>query len=124
MKYKLITDKILDCFNSVYTTLGYGFIEDVYEKSLLIEMKKAGLKVETKQPVNVMYDSQVVGEYVADILVDGQVFVEIQAGRSLGVGYDSQMINCLKATDIEVGLILHFGPKAEVIRRLFDNDKK
>ena len=124
MKHKLITDKIICCFYNVYNNLGYGFLEKVYGNALLIELKKAGITAETQYPINVKYENQVVGEYFADLLVEGRVIVELKATKSLTVGHEAQLLNYLKATRAEVGLLLNFGPKAEMARKVFDNDRK
>lgn len=124
MKHKLITDKIICCFYNVYNNLGYGFLEKVYGNALLIEFGKAGITAETQYPINVKYENQVVGEYFADLLVEGRVIVELKATKSLTAGHEAQLLNYLKATSAEVGLLLNFGPKAEMSRKVFDNDRK
>ncbi|MEW6557351.1 MAG: GxxExxY protein [Elusimicrobiota bacterium] len=123
-KYKELTEKIIKAFYQVFNTLGYGFLEKVYENSLLIELKKMGLKVVTQSPIKVLYDNQIVGEYFADILVDDKVIVEIKSAKILIDEHEAQLLNYLKATDIEVGLLLNFGPKAEIKRYAFDNLRK
>jgi GxxExxY protein len=111
-KYRGLTEKIIDVFYRVYNTLGYGFLEKVYENAMMIEFEKAGIRAASQQPVRVVYDSKLVGEYHTDILVDDKVIVEIKAARVLAPEHEAQLLNYLKETDIEVGLLLNFGPGA------------
>jgi GxxExxY protein len=124
MKHKPITDQILCSYYNVYNKLGYGFLEKVYENALLIELKKSGVVAEAQCPINVFYNGEIVGEYFTDLLVEGKVIVEIKATKNLVARHEAQLLNYLKATDSEVGLLLNFGPKAEVNRKVFDNHKK
>jgi GxxExxY protein len=123
-KYKELTEKVIQIFYKVYNTLGYGFLEKVYESSLIIELKKAGIAAIPQTPIKVLYDGDVVGEYFADILVDNKVIVEIKAAKQLAPEHEAQLLNYLKATNIEVGLLFNFGVRPEVRRRAFDNTKK
>jgi len=124
MQHKELTDRVLCCFYNVYNTLGYGFLEKVYENALMIELVKAGLAPRAQSPIKVHYDGRVVGEYIADVLIDDKIIVEIKATKSLTVSHEAQLLNYLKATEIEVGLLLNFGPNAEVKRKVFNNDRK
>ena len=119
-----LTDKVINCFFKVYNTLGYGFLEKVYERALLIELTKIGLKVESQKPIKVQYDKQVIGDYYADIIVNDIVILELKAAETLCEQHELQLINYLKATDIEVGLLLNFGKKPEVKRKIFSNNLK
>lgn len=123
-KYKELTDKIIKIFYKVYGSLSYGFLEKVYENAMMIEFKREGIPSVPQSPVRVFYDGQVVGEYYADILVDNKVIVEIKAAKSLVEEHEAQLLYYLKATDIEVGLLLNFGPKPEIRRKAFDNSRK
>ena len=123
-KYKELTEKIISIFYRVYNKLGYGFLEKVYEKAMAIEFKKEGIPIVSQSAINVLYEGQVVGEYFADILVDNKVIVEIKAVRNLILEHEAQLLNYLKATNIEVGLLLNFGPKPEIRRKVFDNSRK
>lgn len=124
MKHQELTDIVLCCFYTVYNALGYGFLEKVYENALCTELEKRGLKVQAQHPITVRYDGTVVGEYFADILVDDLLVIEIKAVKNLQPEHEAQLVNYLKATDKEVGLLLNFGPSPQVKRRAFDNDKK
>lgn len=118
------TDKIISSFYKVYNTLSYGFLEKVYENAMAIELKKAGLKVLQQQNIKVYYEAQVVGDYFADIIVNDQIIMEIKAAEGLREENKAQLINYLKATDKEVGLLINFGKTPEFRRVIFTNDRK
>ncbi|MGA9348991.1 MAG: GxxExxY protein [Anaerolineae bacterium] len=124
MLHEEITGAIIKAFYMVYNTLGYGFLEKVYENALVHELTKLGLKVCQQMPIKVYYAGQLVGEYFADLVVEGCVIVEIKAAESLRPEHAAQLLNYLKATEIEVGLLLNFGPKPEFTRKIFTNDRK
>jgi GxxExxY protein len=123
-KYKKLTEKIIGIFYKVYNNLGYGFLEKVYENAMMLEFRKENIPAVSQYAIKVVYQDEIVGEYFADILVDRKVIVEIKAGKSLALENEAQLLNYLKATDIEVGLLLNFGPKPEIKRKVFDNLKK
>ena len=123
-KYKQLTERIIGVFYEVYNRLGYGFLEKVYENSMLIEFEKEKIPVIVQAPIKVFYEGKIVGEYFADLLVDDKVIVEIKATRVLAPEHEAQLLNYLKATDKEVGLLLNFGPKPEIRRKAFDNFRK
>ena len=112
------------CFYKVYNTLGHGFLEKVYENALVMELKKSDLAVNQQQGVKVFYDDKVIGDYFADIVVNGLVIVELKTSETLKSEHFAQLTNYLKATDIEVGLLLNFGNKPEFKRIILTNDKK
>jgi GxxExxY protein len=124
VKYKEVTENIIKIFYKVYNKLGYGFLEKVYENAMMIEFKKEGIPVAAQSPIRVYYADEIIGEYFADILVDNKVIVEIKAAKSLAAENEAQLLNYLKATDIEVGLLLNFGPKPEIKRKVFDDFRK
>jgi GxxExxY protein len=123
-KYKEQTDLTLKAFYKVYNALGYGFLEKVYLNALLIELEKLGLVAKPQYSISVYYDEKNVGEYFADILVQNSIIFEIRATKTLTLEHEAQLLNYLKATNIEVGLLLNFGPKAEFKRKAFDNSRK
>lgn len=123
-KHKTLTAAIISIFYKVYNTLGYGFLEKVYENAMMYEFNKAGIPAKSQSPINVLYEGEIMGEYYADILVDDKVIVEIKAASSLAPDHKAQLLNYLKATDKEVGLLFNFGPKPEISRKVFDNSKK
>ena len=119
MQHQQITEKIIGCAYRVYNTMGFGFLESVYEKCLLIELRKAGLNVESQKPIAVYYDGQAVGDFVADLLVEDAVIVELKSVRRLVEAHEVQLVNYLVATGKDVGLLLNFGEeKVEVKRKL------
>ena len=124
MLYKDLTEKILQAFFKVNNTLGYGFLEKVYENALAYELKKMGFQVLQQQKIKVYYDGHQVGDYFADIIVDDQVILEIKAAEDLCEEHEAQLINYLRATKYEVGLLLNFGKKADFRRKIFTNDRK
>ncbi len=124
LKHKDITEKVIKAFYEVYNTLGYGFLEKVYENAMMIELKERGIPSVSQSKINVIYKDEMAGEYYTDILVDDKVIVEIKASKSLSADHEAQLLNYLKATQIEVGLLLNFGPKLEMKRKAFDNKRK
>ncbi len=121
--HKNITEKILNCFYTVYNSLGYGFLEKVYENALCIELRNAGLKCTTQKQIKVYYEGEKVGLYYADILVEDKVIIELKASPMVEE-HEYQLLNYLKATEIEIGLLLCFGKEAKFIRKIFTNDRK
>ena len=114
----------MKAFYRVYNELGYGFLEKVYENSTAIAARKLGLTVVQQMPIVVHFDGEVVGDYFADLLVNDLVIVELKAVKSLADEHEAQLLNYLKATPYEVGLLLNFGPKPEHKRKVFDNPLK
>ncbi|MDY0285421.1 MAG: GxxExxY protein [Kiritimatiellia bacterium] len=119
-----LSSEIINRFFIVYNRLGYGFLEKVYERSLKIELEKAGFFVESQKPINVFYENQIVGEYFADLLVKNKVILELKATETICEKHENQLINYLKATEIELGLLLNFGKKPEIKRKAFSNINK
>ena len=122
--YKELTEKIIGIFYKVYNNLGYGFLENVYENAMMIDFKKENIPAVSQYAIKVFYEDEIVGEYFADILVDDKVIVEIKAVKNLAIEHEAQLLNYLKATDKEVGLLLNFGPKPKIKRKVFDNNRK
>ena len=123
-KHTELTKQVISAFYRVYNALGYGFLEKVYENAMAIELRDLGIKVVQQAPVNVYYSGRVVGEYYIDLLVEDRVIVELKAVRKLTDEHKAQLLNYLKATRFEVGLLLNFGTEAEIVRRAFDNQRK
>ena len=119
-----LTDKIIKSFYAVYNHLGFGFQEKVYENALALHLTMAGLKVVQQAPIEVYFLGQVVGEYFADIVVNELVIVELKAATIINVQHEAQLLNYLKATRYEVGLLLNFGPKPAFKRKASNNDGK
>ena len=121
MLYQDLSDKIIKCFYEVYNILGYGFLEKVYENALTHELRKAGSQVQQQHNITIYYD---VGEYYTDIIVEDKIILELKAAEAICEEHEFQLINYLKATEIEVGLLLNFGKKPEIKRKIFTNDRK
>ena len=122
--HKDTTDIILKSFYKVYNNLGYGFLEKVYENALLYELGNQGLDCEKQKPIKVYYEQIQVGEYYADIIVNECIILELKAAESIAEEHEFQLINYLKATEIEIGLLLNFGKNPEFKRKIFTNNKK
>ena len=122
--HREITSSILQIFYNVYNELGYGFLEKVYQNALFYELDANGFKVEAQKKIKVFYKEIEVGEYYADIIVNDLIILELKASECLVEAYEFQLINYLKSTDIEVGLLLNFGKKPEFIRKVYQNYKK
>lgn len=122
--YKKITDDILKVYYDIYNQLGYGFLEKVYQNAMFFELKSKGYKVEAQKPIKVYFKNQLVGEYNADLLVDDKIIIELKACEVLMNVHVAQLMNYLKATKIEVGLLLNFGEEPEFKRIIYTNDRK
>jgi GxxExxY protein len=118
-KYSDITGLIIKAYYNVYNQLGYGFLEKVYENALLIELRKFDLDCVAQHPIEVLYDDIKVGFYFADLVINNCVIVEIKSAENLCEEHEAQLTNYLRATDIEVGILLNFGKKAEFKRKVF-----
>ena len=123
-KHNELTEKIIEAFYCVYNKLGFGFLENVYQNALCFELQKRGFEIEAQKAVDVYYEAQVVGKYKADLVVNGLIVLELKAVDCLSPEHELQLINYLKATNKEVGLLLNFGMKPEVRRKAFDNNRK
>ena len=123
-KHKELTDKIIHEFYSVYNELGFGFLENVYQNALFFELQNRGFKVEPQKAIDVYYQTQLVGKYKADLIINDLIILELKAVEYLVEEHELQLINYLKATDKEVGLLLNFGMKPEIRRKAFDNNRK
>ena len=124
-KHNELTDKIIAVFWEVLRELGYGFSEVVYENALVIALRSGGFKVDQQMKIEVFFRGHKVGEFFADIVVNDLVILELKAAQEILSEHEAQLLNYLKATTYEVGLILNFGPSRKKIKRLvFDNEKK
>ena len=120
LKHGDITEKIIGAAYEVYNTLGFGFLEKVFENAMAIELRDADLNVEQQVPITVHYKGEVVGEFAADLVVDGKVIVELKAVAALDPIHEVQLVNYLKATGIEVGLLINFGREIRIQRKILD----
>lgn len=119
-----LTKSIIGLYYDVYNELGYGFMEKVYHNAMLIELKKRGFEIDNQKKLNVLYKNEIVGEYVPDIIVNNKVILELKTVEYLLDIHENQLLNYLKATDCEVGIILNFGKDPQFIRKIFTNDLK
>jgi GxxExxY protein len=103
--------------------LGFGFLEKVYQNALIIELRKMGLSILSEETITVYYENEIVGEYVADIIVEDKVILELKAVKELTQIHEVQLVNYLKATGIEVGLLINFGHSVQIKRKVFDKTK-
>jgi GxxExxY protein len=122
--YGDLTAQVLEVFFHVYNVLGYGFLEKVYENALLLSLKKKGLSPSRQVPIKVIFEGESVGEYFADLVVNEKVIVEVKASEAIHSANEAQLLNYLKATNIEVGLLLNFGKKPQFRRKFFTNNLK
>jgi GxxExxY protein len=121
MQYEELTEKIIGCAYRVYNKMGFGFLESVYEKCLLIELKKEGLQAESQKDIAVNYENEVVGEFKADIVVEDTIILELKSVKQITQAHEVQLVNYLVATGRPVGLILNFSEqKVEVKRKVKD----
>ena len=121
MEHGELTEKIIGCAYNVYNKMGFGFLESVYEKCLLIELRKACLDAESQKPITIYYDNEIVGEFVADIIVNDTVILELKSVRQIINIHEVQLVNYLVATGKPVGLILNFGESKVEIKRKIKN---
>ena len=122
--HKDLTDTILKVYYDVYNELGFGFLEKVYQNSMYLELKARGFYVEPQKKIKVHFKGVEVGEYFADLVVNELVILELKATECIVQEFEFQLINYLKATEIEVGLLLNFGKKPEFRRKVFENSRK
>jgi len=119
-----LTEKIIGVFYDVYNELGHGFLESVYEEAMSIALSQAGMRVDRQVPLKVMFRGYLVGDFRADVLVEKSVLLELKAATGLDPIHEAQLLNYLRATEVEVGLLLNFGPKPQFKRFIFENSKK
>ena len=121
MEYQGITEKIIGCAYRVYNKMGFGFLESVYEKCMMIELSKVGLSADFQCPITVYYEGEVVGNFIADIVVNQDIIVELKSVRQLNKAHEVQRVNYLTATQKPVGLLINFGEKELNIKRKLRN---
>jgi GxxExxY protein len=117
MRDEDLTEKIIGCAYRVYNRMGFGFLESVYEKCLLIELRKAGLVSESQKPITVSYEGEIVGDFLADIIVEDKIIVELKSVKRLNQAHEMQLVNYLVATGKAVGLLLNFGQRKVEVKR-------
>lgn len=119
MQHQEVTQKVIGAAFKVYNTMGFGYLESVYEKCLMIELRKLGIKAESQKPITVYYDEEVVGDFVADVFVENEIIIELKSVRRQTTTHEAQLVNYLTSTKKDVGLLLNFGQfKVEVKRKV------
>lgn len=123
MLYEEITDKVIKAFYNVYNTLGTGFLENVYENALLIELEEIGLKIEKQKEIDVFYKGKIVGKHRTDLIVEDKIILELKSVAKITDIHKAQLINYLKATNYTLGFIVNFGDKLEFKRIVFETKR-
>ena len=124
LKHADLTEKVIGIFFSIYNELGHGFLESVYEQAFSVALAENGIFFQRQVAVPVWFHRQKIGDFRADLLVDGKVIVELKTGREIDPAWEKQLLNYLRATEIEVGLLFNFGPSAQFRRYVFENERK
>jgi GxxExxY protein len=124
LKHHELTEKVIGVFLDAYNELGHGFLESVYEEALAVALGEAGLEVQRQVPVPVWFRRRQIGDFKADLLVDNKVLLELKAARTIDLAHEKQILHYLRATDIEVGLLLNFGTKPQFRRLVYENERK
>src|SRR6185312_9542453 len=124
MKHEALTEKLIQVFYIVYNTLGYGFLESIYQKAYCVELARHQLRFAQQFPIEVFYQEVSIGEFRADLVVESAVLVELKAARTFEAAHEKQVLNYLKATKLEVGLLFNFGPHPQFRRLILDNERK
>ena len=122
--HKELTDSIIKTFYDVYNELGYGFLEKVYQNSLYLELRSRGFEVEAQKQIKVYFKGKEVGVYYADLVVNNLIILELKAAEHIVEEFEWQLLNYLRGTNKEVGLLLNFGKKPEFKRKIFKNSRK
>lgn len=123
-KHAEVSDKVIAAFYQVYNQLGHGFLESVYANAMAVELTKQGLAVRREVPLTVLYEGVAVGEFKADLIVEGVVLIELKSARELDPAHTAQVLNYLRATRLEVGLLFNFGQKPSIKRFAYENNRK
>lgn len=124
LKEEKLTEQIIKAYYKTYNSLGYGFLEKVYENTMIIVLQQLGLHGKRQTPIKVYFENYLVGEYFADIIVKTKVILELKAAEALCKEHEAQLMNYLRATDIEIGFLFNFGVKPQFIRKVFENKYK
>ncbi len=124
MLHQQLSEQIIRSFYLVYRELGNGFLEKVYERALFLELQEMRLQVQAQSQIKVFYKGQLIGDYFADLLVNEQIIVEVKSVADISEFHKNQLRHYLKATEIELGLLLNFGPEPQISRQIFTNDRK
>jgi len=124
MEYEELTHKIIGCAYKVFNTLGFGFLEIIYKKAMIIELAKNNLKVEAEKPLKVYYDNQIVGDFYIDLYIEDKVVVELKSVETLVKQHEVQLVNYLQGLQKDIGLLINFGPSGVDVKRKFRTPKQ
>jgi GxxExxY protein len=124
LKHAELTARIIGIFYDVYNELGYGFLESVYQEALVVALSEAGFTVDRQVPLPVWFRGRKVGDFRADLLIEGKVLLELKSARALEPCHEAQLLHYLKSTEVKIGLLLNFGARPQFRRLLFDNERK
>src|SRR5438270_4394576 len=124
LKHSELTEKLINTYYALYNELGYGFLESVYQKAVALMLNERGIGFREQSPIRVMFHGIDMGEFFGDLLVESVLLVELKALRALEQAHERQLLNYLRATDVEVGLLFNFGPRPQFRRLAFDNSRK
>ena len=124
MEYEEVTHKIIGCAYEVYNQLGFGFLESVYKKAMIIELAKDNLKIEAEKPLTVYYDKQIVGDFYVDLFVEDTIIVELKSVQNLAKEYEVQLVNYLNSLKKDIGLLINFGPSGVEVKRKYRQPKE
>ncbi|HZR64936.1 MAG TPA: GxxExxY protein [Terriglobales bacterium] len=124
LKHRDLTEKLIGIFFGIYNELGYGFLESVYEQAFAVSLAEHGIFFQKQFALPVFFHGHQIGDFRADLFVDGKVIVELKAGRAMEPSWEKQLLNYLRATEIEVGMLFNFSSKPEFKRYVFENSKK
>jgi len=119
-----ITEKIIEAAYYVYDYHGFGYLESVYENSMAIKLRQMGFDVKTQHPIKVYFEGEVVGDFKADLIIDDTIIVELKAVESMHKRHEVQLVNYLKSTEVEIGLLINFGDELKFKRKIFSNNRK
>ena len=117
MEHRELTEKIIGCAFKVFNKMGFGYLESVYEKCMMIELRKAGLRAENQKPITVFYDEEMVGDFVADIFVEDEIIVELKSVLNVSKKHEAQLVNYLVSTKKDVGLLINFAEEEVQVKR-------
>lgn len=124
LKHRELTERIIGVFFEVYNELGHGFLESVYEEAMALALFQSGLRIERQAPLPVWFRGQRIGDFFADLVVEQSVILELKASSGIDSAHEAQLLHYLRSTEMEVGLLLNFGPKAQFKRMIFENSRK
>ena len=121
MKHEEITHKIIGCAYKVHNTLGFGFLESIYKKAMVVEFTNLGLSFEVEKPLKVHYENQIIGDFYIDLFVENEIIVELKSAQAIAKEHEVQLVNYLNGLKINIGLLINFGPSGVEVKRKYRN---